>query len=392
MRCPVSVATFLRRPALVCAALLVLASMSLHVPRVSAAEADSVNVDASLQQILSADPRKTTAACGNVDYGDLRAAGRTNATTPNPGGPVVVEIFLFILAVDQIEPATNSFRFEGYGGLVWCDSRLAFDAETEGAEFRMFPGEQAWDRLKGMWFPGVILPSQLGLPERTNEMLVIHSDGTVRFSLKFNTRMIADYDFTLFPGDRQILRIPIQPSLWNAGLLELREASGQVGFDRGFRIPEWNVVGHTSRIDRDAGFPQFVMQIEIGRQVGFYLWKILLPLIIITGVAWSTFWMTRDGLAQRQRQSATAVLSLVAYQFVAGATLPRVSYLTLMDGIFLWSYLCVGGTLYTSILNKRRFRHDEQLGLRADRAGRLVFPFVYLGGILLILAGYRLMS
>jgi hypothetical protein len=102
--------------------------------------------------------------------------------------------------------------------------------------------------------------------------------------------------------------------------------------------------------------------------------------------------MTRDGLAQRQRQSATAVLSLVAYQFVAGAILPRVSYLTLMDGVFLLSYLFVAATLYTLILNKRRHRRDEQLGLRADRVGRVVFPCVYLGGILLILALYRLVS
>lgn len=101
--------------------------------------------------------------------------------------------------------------------------------------------------------------------------------------------------------------------------------------------------------------------------------------------------MTRDVLAQRQRQSATAILSVVAYQFVAGASLPRVSYLTLMDLVFLWIYLCLGATLVTNVVSKRRFRMDERRGLHADRVGRMVYPFVCAGSVALILLLHRLL-
>ena len=96
--------------------------------------------------------------------------------------------------------------------------------------------------------------------------------------------------------------------------------------------------------------------------------------------------MTRDALGQRHRQSATSILSVVAYQFVATAELPRVSYVTTMDTLFIWTYLCVGATLVTNVRSKRRFRESEQRGIRADRKGRILFPVIYLTGTLLIVA------
>ncbi len=344
----------------------------------------------ALDHVISADPRDSVGACRNVDYGDSVPGGRSPSLSPNPSGPTTVEILLYIIAIDQIETETNSFRFEGYGGLVWCDPRLGFDPEEEGADFRVFGEDNALAQFDRMWWPGVVLPTQLGVPERTNRLVVVFSDGTVRFSTKFNSRMIEQYDFSDFPLDRHVLQIPMQTFGWNKSDLVLASGDNRVGFDREFKIPEWNTLDVRSRVEIRDGIERFVTEIEIGREVGFYLWKILLPLAIIACVAWSTFWLTRDVLAQRQRQSATAILSVVAYQFVAGASLPRVSYLTLMDLIILWIYLCIGLTLVTNVVHKRRFRMDEESGLRADRRWRLFYPLLCGGGASLIFLFNRL--
>ena len=344
----------------------------------------------TLNDVLTSDPRDSVAACRNVDYGDTVPSGRPASLSPNPGGSTTVEISLFIIAIDQIETDTNSFRFEGYGGLVWCDPRLRFDAAEEGSEFRVFSEDNALTQFERIWWPGVVLPTQLGVPDRTTRLLVVFSDGTVRFSTKFNSRMIEQYDFSDFPLDRHVLQIPIQVFGWNKDELEFAKTGNRVGFDREFKIPEWNTLDVRSRIEERDGIQRFVTEIEIGREVGFYLWKILLPLAIIACVAWSTFWLTRDVLGQRQRQSATAILSVVAYQFVAAASLPRVSYLTLMDRIILWIYICIGITLITNVVHKRRYRLDEERGLRADRLWRVIYPFLCAGGVLLIFLFNRL--
>jgi len=373
------------RPVLLLTALLV--SSGLH----ASTTPNEVLANAlTLGDVLTSDPRDSVGACRNVAPGDSGPSDRPASLSPNPDGPTTVEILLFIIAINQIDTETSSFRFEGYGGLVWCDPRLSFDAEDEGAEFRVYSEDNAWTQFDKIWWPGVVLPTQLGVPDRTSRVLVVFSDGTVRFSTKFNTRMIAQYDFSDFPLDRHVLQIPVQTFGWNTDEITIPATGNRVGFDREFDIPEWKTLGVSTQVEYRDGTQRFVTEIEIGREVGFYLWKILLPLAIIACVAWSTFWLTRDALGQRQRQSATAILSVVAYQFVAAASLPRVSYLTLMDRIFLWTYVCIGITLITNVVHKRRFRLNEENGLRSDRAWRVLYPFLCAGGVLVILLFDRL--
>ena len=105
----------------------------------------------TLDDVLTSDPRDSVSACRNVDYGDTVPSGRPASLSPNPGGATTVEISLFIIAIDQIETDTNSFRFEGYGGLVWCDPRLRFDAAEEGSEFRVFSEDNALTQFERIW-------------------------------------------------------------------------------------------------------------------------------------------------------------------------------------------------------------------------------------------------
>lgn len=109
-------------------------------------------------------------------------------------------------------------------------------------------------------------------------------------------------------------------------------------------------------------------------------------------VSWSVFWMTRDVLAQRQRQASTALLTIVAFQFVAAGFLPRVPYLTLMDAIILWSFCVIALTLPLNVRSIRGMRQEAAIGLRRDRRWRVLYPAVYLGGLALIFLWHFLRS
>jgi hypothetical protein len=61
-----------------------------------------------------------------------------------------------------------------------------------------------------------------------------------------------------------------------------------------------------------------------------------------------------------------------------------------MDLIFLWIYICIGLTLVTNVVHKRRFRKNEENGLRADRAWRVIYPVLCIGGVAVILLTNRL--
>jgi hypothetical protein len=357
----------------------------------------------NLQDILLADPADSPASCEHVDYGEPATrmepvhadAGGWELPPPNPDGPTQVDVFLFILAIDQIDPATNSFQFETYAGMSWCDPRLSVPEGSAQGERRVFSGEQVRSKVL-IWWPRVIFPTQLGTSAGSNEELIVYPNGTVHFSGKFHLALSARYDFSGFPLDRQVLRIPVQSRIWQAEDLVFHEVPNQVGFSPIFEIPEWKLLAVRTAADpaltsdgRER-FSRVVMELEIRRKSGFYLWKVLLPLMVIFGVAWTTFWMTWDALAQRQRQSATAVLTLMAFQFVFTGDLPRVPYVTLMDAAILWTLLVIGASFVTNIVAMRRFRHDQGAGRRTDRVGRWVYPVVYAGGLLLVL-GWRVL-
>jgi hypothetical protein len=226
--------------------------------------------------------------------------------------------------------------------------------------------------------------------------LTVYHDGTVRFASKFNLRLTASYDFARFPLDRQRLRIPLQALLTQSEHLEFGGEESLIGFDNSFQIPEWRFVDFETRVEdlatrQGQRYSQLVLELEIARYAGFYFWKIAVPLVIIMCVSFSVFWMTRDVLAQRQRQAATGVLTLVAFQFVALAGIPRVPYLTLLDVVFVWSFLVCAATLAFNVRNHRRIREDLELGLKADRACRVGFPGTYVAGlVVIVLARYLL--
>ena len=40
--------------------------------------------------------------------------------------------------------------------------------------------------------------------------------------------------------------------------------------------------------------------------------------------------------------------------------------------------------MVANVVNKRRFRQDEELGLRYDRRCRWLYPTIYVGGLILV--------
>jgi hypothetical protein len=127
----------------------------------------------------------------------------------------------------------------------------------------------------------------------------------------------------------------------------------------------------------NAPFTRYVLEIEIAREAGFYIWKLFLPLIILVAISWSVFWMTDERFSGRTRISATGVLTVVAYQFVFAEGLPRVAYLTLLDQCMIGSFGLLAVTVLESLLVDRANREDPEKALRIDRTSRWLFPTVY---------------
>jgi hypothetical protein len=168
-----------------------------------------------------------------------------------------------------------------------------------------------------------------------------------------------------------------------------------MGFAADFTLPEWHVLGIESDVDQVETirslrpFSRLVVELEVDRKAGFYLWKVLLPLFVIVALSWSVFWMGGERFAARSRITATGVLTIVAYQFAIGNTLPRVPYLTLMDELMIASFLLIAITVIENLLVAHYQESDPARALRVDRTARWLFPALYAAVVALVVLPFQ---
>lgn len=128
-----------------------------------------------------------------------------------------------------------------------------------------------------------------------------------------------------------------------------------------------------------------------GTELGDVRRKILLPLILMVAVSWAVFWMTADSLSDRVGVSFTGILTVVAYQFVMGDTLPKVTYLTFWDAVLTLSFGLIVLTIAENVLvHAIKPNRGEELAAKLDRTCRWAFPLAYATGITALAVIYLL--
>ena len=81
------------------------------------------------------------------------------------------------------------------------------------------------------------------------------------------------------------------------------------------------------------------IEIEIERKHGYYIFKVIFPIVLILIVCWSVVWINPREIEARLTITIVCLLSLIAYNFVIDEELPKLEYLTVMDWIVLTSYV-----------------------------------------------------
>ena len=71
----------------------------------------------------------------------------------------------------------------------------------------------------------------------------------------------------------------------------------------------------------------------------YYIFKIILPIVLILLICWSSVWLNPREVESKLTITIVCLLSLIAYNFVIDNELPKLEYLTIMDWIILASYL-----------------------------------------------------
>ncbi len=323
--------------------------------------------------------------------------------------PLEVEIGFSLVNITDVSEKFETIDLDGGLYLRWNDPRLAYDPVEVGLEpgdftpgdysrapRRIYQGDFAVKELFDGWRPHIVIPNGVGDRATTKMTVGVWPDGRVEYSESFYAKVETPMDLRLYPFDRQSLEIFFHPSVYQRSELVLRPDDHlSRTWDQNMGIAEWErravtLLERPVAIKRFDGttyeISEFVATIDIARRPLHVLVSIILPLVVLVCLTWCVFWMDDESISNRINISFIGILSVVAYYFVILESVPKVSYLTLIDAFMITTFFILAAGAVINIVVDKLNRHGrEALGDEVDRVCRWAFPSSYAAVTLLLI-------
>jgi len=151
------------------------------------------------------------------------------------------------------------------------------------------------------------------------------------------------FNLRSFPYDMQVL--PIQMKIWCGNDQDFARTWVALGTSFGLNkdhltFPDWTLDFNikTQVLESENGRCTAVANLRMQRKPWFYTIAAAVPLLIVVGIALTTFSIDVGERSDRIGHAVTLLLSAVAVKFVVAADVPRVAYATTIDYETLLTY------------------------------------------------------
>ena len=206
-----------------------------------------------------------------------------------------------------------------------------------------------------------------------------------------------NFDLRNFPFDKQTIEFYLVNRVWPMSdqltLVSDYTKNELLNFSKINDINGWDIVGNNLSYEPYKGpndsfyFDGLKIQLEIERKHSYYLYKVIIPILLILMVCWSSLWITPREIESRLTITIVCLLSLIAYNFVIDKEIPKLEYLTVLDWIILVSYVYATIPNFLSIYSHRLFTTNKKKEcLKVENLGKRYGPTSYLGIIFIIIA------
>jgi type IV secretory pathway VirB2 component (pilin) len=99
---------------------------------------------------------------------------------------------------------------------------------------------------------------------------------------------------------------------------------------------------------------------------------------IIVFMSWVVFWIAPENLGPRLSVAVTSMLTLIAYRFLLGQSLPRVSYLTRLDYFLLGcTFLVFAALVEVTATGAMAATGRGEKANKVNRQSRWIFPIAF---------------
>ena len=201
------------------------------------------------------------------------------------------------------------------------------------------------------------------------------------------------FDLQNFPFDKQILKFHIINKTYLIyELTSISDTSQQMleNFVNNKSINGWDIISgklkYEHYLDPTSAYYQdgLVTEIVIERKYSYYIYKVIIPIVLILMICWSSLWIPAREIESKLTITIVCLLSLIAYNFVIDKDLPKLEYLTTLDWIILISYFYATVPNFFAIVSFN-LKDNTQIGTKVDNFGKKYGAISYLIIIFLII-------
>ncbi len=197
-------------------------------------------------------------------------------------------------------------------------------------------------------------------------------DGWKHQVLHINGDFHHPFILSQYPLDEQKIVISIEDSIRTKDSIRYISDTVNSSYRKDISIPGWQILkqdinafpfkynthfGEPKPSDNYEEYSRLNYVVEIGRNKKLYLFKMLLPIIIVLLCTLAIFFINPIYSDSRLALAITALVSAVAMHITVSADLPAVGYLVLIDKIYNLSYIAIfcalAETVFTIYLKDR---------------------------------------
>lgn len=292
---------------------------------------------------------------------------------PDSSGPATdVILGMHLMDLTEINDVNQTISVDVAVKMQWWDSRLA----TLGG----------CNLPKGaVWFPEMIMKNSGRIFERWPQTVSIEEGGKVTYLQRISGTFSSYHNLADFPFDDQSTSLRFVPLHWSAKKLTLRNDDVFTGMTHPLNISDWSVdkVEASVVTERFEALQQdravYALTISANRDIGYYVWKILLPIALIVAMSWCVFWIDPKQFGTQIGLSATSFLTMVAFIFATSNMLPKLGYVTTLDvyiaGATGFVFVAMVQSLSTGFLSAQG---HASVAKKLDQISRIGFPVLFL--------------
>ena len=261
--------------------------------------------------------------------------------------PIPVGVSVHVNEIPSISDTYNRFQVDGLLTSTWCDSRSIREIPQGEDELVLF-NNAAEDWLSKHWSPQLEFTNRVSEAFYQTQTITLRWNGSIERTARFEEQLGSEFKLEKFPFDQQLLRIYVQSFTWDQSIVRLVNLGDVVSLSRNSRLPEWEIKNlqyvirnHDDPEKGSKEFSRLSSSITIKRRSGYYVYKIFMPLGILTFTSIFFLAIPINAFADRMAFISGLLFTTLAYQIIIASSVPRVPYLTLGDTytIFLFAFM-----------------------------------------------------